>query len=105
VLLNILSNAADAFEGITAPVITISTVRSGNRIVIRIMDNGKGIPDDQKRHLFKPFSTTKSHGTGLGLVIVKKMLLKMNATIEIESHEKAGTTVTLNLPANSSHDA
>jgi signal transduction histidine kinase len=105
VLLNILTNAADAFEGIAAPVITISTARSGDKIRIRIMDNGKGIPDDQKRHLFQPFSTTKSHGTGLGLVIVKKMLLKMNGTIDIESHQKAGTTVTLNLPVARGLDA
>ena len=105
VMLNILTNAADALEGVVSPVIMISTVWSGDRIIIRIMDNGKGIPEDQKRHLFQPFSTTKSHGTGLGLVIVKKMLLKMNGTIEIESREKAGTTVTLNLPASRGHDA
>jgi signal transduction histidine kinase len=105
VLLNILTNAADALDGIAAPVIMISTSRSGDRIIIRIMDNGAGIPEDQKRHLFQPFSTTKSHGTGLGLVIVKKMLLKMNGTIDIESHQKAGTTVTLDLPAGRGRDA
>jgi len=105
VMLNILTNAADALEGIATPVIMISTARSGERIIIRIMDNGQGISDDQKRHLFQPFSTTKSHGTGLGLVIVKKMLLKMNGTIDIDSHQKAGTTVTLNLPAGRGSDA
>jgi signal transduction histidine kinase len=105
VMLNVLTNAADALEGVAAPVITINTGRTGDRILIRIMDNGKGIPEVQKRHLFQPFSTTKSHGTGLGLVIVKKMMLKMNGTIEIESHEKAGTTVTLNLPAGGGQDA
>jgi len=105
VLLNLLTNAADAFEGITAPAITISTARSGDKLRIRIMDNGKGIPEEQKRHLFQPFTTTKSHGTGLGLVIVKKMLLKMNGTIDIESHHKAGTTVTVNLPAVRGADA
>jgi signal transduction histidine kinase len=105
VLLNLLTNAADALEGVALPVIGIGTLRAGNRIVIRIMDNGKGIPEEQKKHLFHPFSTTKSHGTGLGLVIVKKMLLKMNGTIEIGSQENAGTTVTLELPAGRGHDA
>ena len=105
VMLNVLTNAADALEGVAAPVIMISTGSYDGRIFIRIMDNGTGIPEDQKRHLFQPFSTTKSHGTGLGLVIVKKMLLKMNGTIEIESDEKAGTTVTLNLPAGRDRDA
>jgi signal transduction histidine kinase len=105
VMLNVLTNAADALEGVASPVIMISTGSSGGRIFIRIMDNGAGIPEAQKRHLFQPFSTTKSHGTGLGLVIVKKMLLKMNGTIEIESHEKAGTTVTLNLPGGKGPNA
>jgi len=59
----------------------------------------------RKKNLFKPFSTTKSHGTGLGLVIVQKMLLKMDGTIEIGSQERAGTTVTLNLPALKGKDA
>ena len=105
VMLNILTNAFDALEGVVSPVIGIGTFRSGDRIIIRIMDNGKGIPDEQKKHLFQPFSTTKSHGTGLGLVIVKKMLLKMNGTIEIGSEENAGTTVTLDLPAGRGSDA
>lgn len=105
VMLNLLTNAFDALEGITSPMIGISTFRTGSRINITIMDNGRGISDEQKKHLFKPFSTTKSHGTGLGLVIVKKMLLKMDGTIEIGSQEKAGTTVTLNLPALKGLDA
>lgn len=98
VMLNLLTNAFDALEGVSSPVIGIGTHREGDRIIIRIMDNGSGIPEDQKKHLFQPFSTTKSHGTGLGLVIVKKMLLKMDGTIEIGSQAEAGTTVTLNLP-------
>ena len=105
VLLNILTNASDALEGVESPVIGIGTFRAGDRIKIRIMDNGKGIPDEHKKHLFQPFSTTKSHGTGLGLVIVKKMLLKMGGTIEIGSLESAGTTVTLDLPAGRDRDA
>ncbi len=99
VLLNILTNAFDALEGVVSPVIGIGTLRAGDRIIIRIMDNGRGIPEEHKKHLFQPFSTTKSHGTGLGLVIVKKMLLKMDGAIEIGSQEDAGTTVTLDLPA------
>jgi len=99
VMLNILTNACDALEGIASPEIAVAVFRIGDRVFIKVRDNGKGIPEDQKSHLFQPFSTTKSHGTGLGLVIVKKMLLKMNGMIEIESQEGAGTTVTLDLPA------
>jgi signal transduction histidine kinase len=105
VMLNILTNAFDALEGVESPEITISTFNAGDRVIIRIKDNGKGIPEAQKKHLFQPFSTTKKHGTGLGLVIVKKMMLKMNGMIEIESRENAGTRVMLNLPANQNRDA
>ncbi|MDH4232232.1 MAG: HAMP domain-containing histidine kinase [Nitrospirota bacterium] len=105
VMLNILTNASDALEGVKSPEIAISAFNTGDRIIIGIKDNGKGIPEAQKKHLFQPFSTTKKHGTGLGLVIVKKMMLKMNGTIEIDSRENDGTRVTLNLPAGNKSDA
>ncbi|HWR59663.1 MAG TPA: HAMP domain-containing sensor histidine kinase [Thermodesulfovibrionales bacterium] len=98
VMLNILTNASDALKSRESPEITISMFRMNGRIIIKVKDNGCGIPEDHKKHLFKPFSTTKMRGTGLGLVIVKKMLTKMDGTVEIESHEGLGTTVTLNLP-------
>ncbi len=55
------------------------------QINIIISDNGCGISDDEKANLFKPFFTTKPQGTGLGLVIVKKMLDKMNCSTHINS--------------------
>jgi len=99
VMLNVLTNAVDALEGTPLPEISIAVYRVGDRLLFKVRDNGKGIPEDQQKNLFQPFSTTKSHGTGLGLVIVKKMLLKMGGEIEIESEEGAGTTVTLHVPA------
>lgn len=102
VMLNILTNASDALRGRESPEIVISMFKMAGRIIIKVKDNGCGIPEDHKRHLFKPFYTTKTNGTGLGLVIVKKMLSKMNSTVDIESVENSGTIVTLNLPE--SHD-
>jgi signal transduction histidine kinase len=99
VMLNLLTNAFDAVKGRGSPLVTLSMMSSGGRIVIAVKDNGCGMPDDFKKHLFKPFFTTKTHGTGLGLVIVQKMMAKMDGTIEIESQESVGTSVTLNLPA------
>jgi signal transduction histidine kinase len=98
VLLNIMTNACDAVQGRPAGEIAISAFKAGDRIIMKIKDNGCGIPEEQKRHLFKPFSTTKTTGTGLGLVIVKKMMTMMNGTVEVESREGGGTSVTLNLP-------
>ncbi len=54
--------------------------------------------EKQQQDLFKPFYTSKKHGTGLGLVIVKKMLSRMNGEIEITSMKDQGTTVDISLP-------
>lgn len=99
VILNILTNASDALKGRDNPEIAISTYKIGDRIIITVRDNGCGIPDEQKQHLFKPFTTTKTQGTGLGLVIVQKMLSKMDGTVNIGSTQNVETIVTLNIPA------
>jgi PAS domain S-box-containing protein len=98
VLLNIITNASDAVSGRRDPKIIMSVVPSGGMIVIRIQDNGCGIPEAKLQSIFKPFFTTKPKGTGLGLVIVRKMLANMNGTIDIESREDEGTMVTIALP-------
>jgi PAS domain S-box-containing protein len=98
VMLNLLVNAADALEGVTSPRIRIAVSSAGEMIRIVVEDNGQGISTVQQKNLFKPFYTTKPFGTGLGLVIVKKMLVKMNSTIEVISREGRGTTVILTLP-------
>ncbi len=98
VMLNILTNASDALRSKESAEIAISMFRIDGRIIIKVKDNGCGIPEEHMKHLFKPFSTTKTKGTGLGLVIVRKMLSKMDGTVEIESEEGRGTVVTLNLP-------
>ncbi|HWR73319.1 MAG TPA: HAMP domain-containing sensor histidine kinase, partial [Nitrospirota bacterium] len=97
-LLNILANAADALEGREAPAISIKVMKANGRIHIHIADNGSGMSETQQKDLFKPFYTSKNHGTGLGLVIVKKMLAKMSGTIEVTSVQDRGTTVDIALP-------
>jgi signal transduction histidine kinase len=99
VLLNVMTNAADALHERPEPEISISTRRLDGRVVITVRDNGCGISEEQRKHLFIPFSTTKTNGTGLGLVIIRKMLAKMGGTVEIQSSHGVETVVTLNLPA------
>jgi signal transduction histidine kinase len=75
VLMNLLSNAIGALEEHPdpekPPTIRIQTEVLDQRVTIRIMDNGMGIPESVQTHLFKPFFTTKpvGKGTGLGLSI------------------------------------
>ncbi len=102
VLLNILINAGDACRGRTDPFISISVSRSADNMVnIQVKDNGCGMTEDQMKNLFKPFFTTKPDGTGLGLVIAKKMLTLMNGMIGVESKKDKGTVVSILLPGGS----
>ncbi len=98
VLLNVFTNAADALTGRDDPKITVSVARAGNMVRIRVQDNGCGIPEDRLKDLFKPFHTSKVHGNGLGLVIVKKMLTMMNGTVSVTSRKDEGTSVEILIP-------
>ena len=98
VMLNLISNAVHALEKCDNPVIFISAVKKNGLVWIDVEDNGVGIPNEDQKNLFKPFYTTKPHGTGLGLVITRKMLTKMNSRIGIMSREGVGTTVTIAIP-------
>ncbi|MBI5640609.1 MAG: HAMP domain-containing histidine kinase [Nitrospirae bacterium] len=105
VVLNILTNAADALEGREDPSIVISVFKMSKYATIRVVDSGCGIPEEEKGNLFKPFYTSKNKGTGLGLSIVRKMLAQMNGAIEITSLKDAGTIVDIFVPAGRAESA
>lgn len=97
VMINLMANAADALEDTDEPKIIVNAAEVRNRIHLTVEDNGKGMTEKQMENLFKPFYTSKSGGTGLGLVIVQKMLVNMGGTINIESEYGEGTKVTIAL--------
>jgi PAS domain S-box-containing protein len=103
VLLNLLTNAADALEKRDAPRIDIVVQPLPGAVQVQVIDNGCGLTESEQRNLFRPFFTSKSHGTGLGLVIVRKMLAKLNGAIRIDSQLGQGTTVTMTLPGEARH--
>jgi PAS domain S-box-containing protein len=94
VLINLITNAADsiASEGGHIRIETIGTTQTP---AIRVVDNGRGMSAEQLNKAFRPFETTKTKGTGLGLVIVRKLMASMGGTVEIQSALGQGTTVTL----------
>ncbi|MGE5343123.1 MAG: sensor histidine kinase [Candidatus Omnitrophota bacterium] len=98
VMLNIIRNAVDALKEKKGKHIDIHTSKKDGDTQIQIKDNGQGFTDYQLKHVFKPFFTGKEDGTGLGLVIVKNILNRMNAEIKIESTENVGTSVTISIP-------
>jgi len=97
-LMNLMTNAVDALAGRESPRIVIRSFSQERVMAIEIEDNGCGFKPEQMTHLFMPFFTSKAGGTGLGMVIAKKMLTRMNGTIELESRESKGTIVRMTLP-------
>ena len=96
VLLNLLWNAAQhAPEG----TVTVSADVRPREIVIRVRDNGPGIPVDELPRLFERFRKgPHSRGSGLGLSIAQKLVRAHGGAIEVESTEGVGTTFTVTLP-------
>jgi signal transduction histidine kinase len=96
VMINILNNAADSFlPSPQNPTITIGLKKHGKHVELSVKDSGIGMSLHQLDNIFKPFFTSKPQGTGLGLVIVKKLMMQMKGDIEIESKPDEGTLVRL----------
>ena len=95
VVKELLENAIDA----QATAVTVE-IRDGGCSLIRITDNGCGIPKDLRKHVFEPFFTTKKDGkgTGIGLTVVKRMVEEHGGWIQVQSEEEKGTTFIMNFP-------
>ena len=105
VIHNLLQNAQDALTEIEHPRIVVRSESIGNMLRITIADNGGGFPESMMRHAFEPYVTTKPKGTGLGLVIVKKIVEEHGGTVRIENMQPHGACVTLLLPFAAAHRA
>lgn len=98
-LLNILINAIEAMrpgEGI----LTIKAEHADRKVLVSIMDNGVGIPEEELDKMFDPFYTGKQGGMGLGLTSTQSILNSHNAGIDVNSKVGQGTTfrILFNLP-------
>lgn len=103
--LNLVKNAAEAMQGLQGAGITITTTyRSGYRIrsdtsqetislpvMVTVEDNGSGIPEDIRAHLFEPFVSSKEDGRGLGLAVVAKIASDLGAVVELDQTYENGT--------------
>jgi PAS domain S-box-containing protein len=97
VIYNLLRNAYQALQG-DGGLIKITTAFNDYECRISISDNGSGIPPEQMGSLFEPYRTTKQSGTGLGLLIVRRVVREHGGEIEIESEPEAGTTIHIHIP-------
>jgi signal transduction histidine kinase len=102
-LLHVIRNAIEALEGIPEPALAIDISRDEVSCRIRITDNGCGFPEGKKGEVFLPFYSSKPHRAGLGLTMVKKLLTRMNGSVELNPRRPRGTEVLINLPLVSSY--
>lgn len=101
-VLNLLNNALDAVEDKTG-VVSLRCEYDDHAQAVRIavIDNGKGISPENRKRLFQPFYSTKGQrGTGLGLVVTRKVVAEHHGKVEVDTRPGEGTTFTLTLPTH-----
>lgn len=98
VLNNLIKNAIQAIPGSRRGVIDIRLEKKGDRAVILVSDNGKGISREMREKVFYPNFTTKTSGTGLGLAISKNIVESFGGRIYFETEEGIGTRFYFELP-------
>ncbi len=96
---NLITNAVEAMEESGTLMVTTTLERKPARVKITIRDTGPGLAQGMQDKLFRPFSTTKSNGTGLGLALSKRLVEHYEGSIDLVSTAGQGVTVTISLPA------
>jgi nitrogen fixation/metabolism regulation signal transduction histidine kinase len=99
VIHNLLQNAQDALADTAGPVIVLATAVVDGTVRLTVTDNGCGFPEHMMKRAFEPYVTTKPRGTGLGLVIVKKIVEEHGGQVAISNVTPRGARVSVTLPA------
>lgn len=100
-VLNIVSNAIDAVEGIENGAVVVQTGydRTADMLLVAVSDNGPGIPEDQRAAIFNVFESSKgSRGTGIGLPVSRKILREHGGRVRVEGSPGQGTRFVLSWP-------
>jgi len=100
ILVNLVKNGLDAMSaaGQKEGQITIHVKKVGKVVAIEVQDNGPGVSQADRRHLFESFFTTKPKGVGLGLSICKNIAAAHGGNLRYESPVEGGSRFTLTLP-------
>jgi len=101
VLINLILNSADACTETAQPKITISAKQSNEGYaIIKVTDNGKGIPEELIDKIFIPFFTSKKKGSGIGLSLSQQIMFLHKGKIQVNSIENSGTVIRLIFSGN-----
>ena len=108
---NLVKNAAEAIDEARRDdnslrgVVRVEAKKTGDTIVVNVLDNGRGLPRENRQRLLEPYMTNREKGTGLGLAIVKKIIEDHGGTLELhdappEFHGGKGAMIRIVLPSS-----
>ena len=98
VVLNLILNALEASDGTAEARVVVSAEVRGDMAWCRVRDNGPGVPEDRAAGLFRPFMTTKAHGTGLGLATSRRLVELQQGELVLENPGERGASFAFSLP-------
>ncbi|MDB5024701.1 MAG: hypothetical protein JWP78_2456 [Mucilaginibacter sp.] len=96
VMINLMVNAIDAVKDKEHPRISLSAeMKANNRVIVKVADNGSGIPTELLDKIFIPFFSTRKTGSGIGLSLCKQIMLLHKGNIQVQSAEGRGSAFLL----------
>ena len=96
VLINLVVNAIEAVKEKEAPRIILTAEQTlSKRIILKVIDNGSGIPEELLDKIFIPFFSTKKNGSGIGLSLCKQIVMLHRGTLQVQSVEGKGTVFSM----------
>jgi two-component system sensor histidine kinase HydH len=103
VLLNVLNNSIQAVAA--GGTVRITAGIDGRQVIIKVIDNGHGISQEEMPRIFEPFFTTKARGSGLGLALCRKIIEEHGGKITVQSAVGEGTSVSITIPIRRNHQS
>jgi nitrogen fixation/metabolism regulation signal transduction histidine kinase len=98
IITNLIKNSIHACQNVKVPELRVSIIKKMDIVEIKVKDNGHGIPQELISNIFEPNFTTKSGGMGLGLGMVKNLVMSYNGKIDFDTKLNKGTTFTITFP-------
>ncbi len=95
VLINLIINAIEAVKEQPEPRITLSASMQNQKPVLKVIDNGIGIPEELQEQVFVPFFSTRKNGSGIGLSLCKQIMMLHQGNIQVQSIEGKGSIFSL----------
>ena len=93
VIINLITNAIEALEGVTDPLISLVAMEDETgQVQISVSDNGSGIGEDVLEQIFLPFFSTKPENSGIGLSLSRQIMMEHDARLEVSTSPGKGTT-------------